>query len=303
MITAELTDPPKIASREKVFAWQNFKLVLPDSWNPVKLEGDYKAGYALLADLTRPRLGMRWSTPTKKSFDPTDWAKQAMIEQVGETEAKRAKFWDRSPGFEAARFYASQETPGDDVWVGYSSLTNRCVQLVYKAARRDRLLEDTLAAGLIDQSAEVPATWAAFELSCLAPRGWRLASHKLNAGDLAFTFENEKQFLTVRQIALAEMALKRQPLDRWVDAAQSSQARHYRVVHITAEKNLRGPDNRELVGIERQMLRRRRFFFASWLNAHVTTLGLHDKTRDRLIFVQGTDPQCVEDVAMTVGVV
>ena len=73
------------------FAWQGWELALPARWNPVKLEGDYARGYALIADMHRPRLGLRWSSVGTKSFDAAAWAKRAMREEVGALAAAEAR--------------------------------------------------------------------------------------------------------------------------------------------------------------------------------------------------------------------
>src|SRR5688572_30437575 len=64
-----------------LFAWQGWALTLPPGWNPVRLEGNYARGYALIDDVHGPRLGLRWNsvTPTKP-FDPHAWAKRAMLD-------------------------------------------------------------------------------------------------------------------------------------------------------------------------------------------------------------------------------
>jgi len=49
-----------------VFAWQGWRLEIPEEWSPVKIDGSFEAGQVLLVDIHRPRLGIRWATPGRK---------------------------------------------------------------------------------------------------------------------------------------------------------------------------------------------------------------------------------------------
>ena len=77
-------------------------------------------------------------------------------------------------------------------------------------------------------SGDDPTPWSIFELSCIVPASFRLTGQRLNAGDLSLQFTERRAHrdgpprcffrrrLTVRQIAVAELALRRLPLDRWL---------------------------------------------------------------------------------------
>ena len=82
--------------------------------------------------------------------------------------------------------------------------------------------------GLTDTSANQELAWSAFDLSCKTPPGWRLQSQLLNAGDLSLTFEKERHWLLVRQIAVAHLALKRMPLAKWHESHRRKHERNYR---------------------------------------------------------------------------
>src|SRR5688500_17918849 len=73
------------------FAWQGFQLHLPPGWNPVRLQGSYQSGQALIADLHGPRLGLRWRSAERKKLDARAWARRAIKAEVGAAAASRAK--------------------------------------------------------------------------------------------------------------------------------------------------------------------------------------------------------------------
>src|SRR5438105_12895676 len=106
-------------------AWQGWQLRLPARWNPVKLEGDYRKGEALFADMDRARLGMRWSTVSANRFD----AKRVMRDEVGVLAADEASLFELAhESWRASLLYLEPEPPGRDVWVGYSAGSRRAVQ-------------------------------------------------------------------------------------------------------------------------------------------------------------------------------
>ena len=84
--------------------------------------------------------------------------------------------------------------------------------------------------------------WSIFDLSCVAPKGMKLSYHRLNAGDLGLTFGESRRLATIRQIALAEMALKRMPLGKWLDDQEQRRGKHYRVLGDARQIELRGDE-------------------------------------------------------------
>ena len=65
-----------------VLAWQGWQLSLPPRWDPIKLEGGFDVGYALLADTHRPRLAIRWRTLRARDAK-ADRIRRAMRDEVG----------------------------------------------------------------------------------------------------------------------------------------------------------------------------------------------------------------------------
>ena len=120
-----------------------------------------------------------------------------------------------------------------------------------------------------------------------------LESRQLNAGDLTLVFASKKQRLRVRQIAVAELALKRRPLDKWLEAEQRLEKKHYRPANVTKTESAE-----KVTGLLR---RRRRFFFAWQIPKSISTVAVHDIGRDRLVIVQGTDDSLVKQTMESIG--
>jgi len=292
-----------IGNRRSAVAWQGWRLELPARWSPVKLEGDYDAGYALFADLHRPRLGLRWRRAGRRKFDAGKWAQKTLREEVGKLAAEEAKgFGMQNPeAWEGSTLYIEPEPPGRDVWVGVSKSSGRVLEVIHHAHRRERILPDAILPTLEDLPADRAMPWAIFELSCVVPAGMKLLAQQLNAGDLSLMFGRGKSEFVVRQVAVAQLALQRLPIEKWLAQQQSMRRKHYRPVGEIREIALTSESGRELSGVARELRRRRRFGWNWRLPQAMTTYALHDETRDRLVMLQGTDEGILKELAASVG--
>ena len=93
----------------------------------------------------------------------------------------------------------------------------------------------------------------------------------------------EEIAVSVRQIAIAELALKRMPLEKWLDGQQKKQAQAYRKSAECSPISIATMDGRMLTGIRGQMKRRRRYFWARNFPSRLVFMALHDTARDRLV--------------------
>lgn len=272
---------------------------VPDRWGPVKLEGDAEQGYLLMADLHRPRLGLRWRKAAGKRVKVDSLVSKAFIQEIGSlaTEETRSAAPD-AENWTGARLYEDKEPPGRDVWAGYSKKSKRLFQVVYHAHHRDRILTERVLPTLVDTEPGTPGEWSIFDLSCRTPAGLMLEKHRLNAGDLALMFQGtgrSKASLTVRQIAVAKLALQRRPLEKWVSDQVAWRGKHFR--HEGAAKELQA----EPLVLRQRVVRRRRFFFVWWKAPGYTVLAKHDVLRDRLVIVDATEESLAREVMDSVG--
>jgi hypothetical protein len=275
------------------FAWQGWRLRVPRSWNAVRLEGNFAKGYALLADLDGPRVGLRWSAVKAKDFSP-DVLRSIIRAEAGDRAAQRARPLpdpDQPDDGADHLVYLDPDPPGRDVHVWWGA--ERLLQVVYHAPRRDDVLLGEIIPSLSDGSLRSMRPWAVFDLTCAAPKAFTLISHRLNVGDLSLEFADGKRFVSVRQIALAEMALRRTPLAHWL--AQQQRA-GYRATTDPSPIDLTLRAGRSISGLIGRARRRLRF-----RTGERVTLALRDEARDRLIFIDASDESLARDVAQTVG--
>ncbi len=279
-------------SQLRPLRWQGLSLDLPGTWDPVKLEGDASQGLMLLADLTRPKLGMRWKT-LKSKTDVAKSVESAMVDEVGRLAANETV--DTTPPgdeWQAGKLYIEPDPPGRDVWVGYSRATKRLVQVVYHVQGRDRVLPDQVLPTLADESAD----WAIFDLSCTPLPGSVLEKHRLNVGDLALEFHADRKPLVIRQIAVASVALTRQPIERWLAAQQLTRKKFYRPIEQPQPIEIGG-----LKGVSRRIVRRRRHFLMRSLQKTLIGVALLDESRDKLLIVEAPEMQDLEPIIRSIG--
>ncbi|MFN4242203.1 MAG: hypothetical protein ACK4PI_03095 [Tepidisphaerales bacterium] len=187
----------------------------------------------------------------------------------------------------------------------YFPASRRLLELHYPLRRPERTLEERILPTVAEVPDAGPTPWAVFELTCLTPAGYRLERHRLNAGDLALFFVTGTRFrrrgwLSVRQIAVASLALQRTRLFGWLRAMQKPDDRLYRAAGDAEETEVEvaGQQHR---GLRLPMRRRRRYGWMRWLPPACITIGCHDTARDRLVIVHGTSELEVRQLAATVG--
>ncbi len=260
---------------------------IPKRWNPVKLEGDFDEGFILLADMQRPRLGLRWAGSRKVGRDSLAWVNKSMRQEVGQLAAGEAADF-AMPDWNASRIYIEPKPPGRDVWMGVSRVSGRGMQVIHHAHRRDRVLSEVLLPTLIDDARSDPRTWSVLDLCCRVPAHLMLTKPRLFAGDLGLTFAGkQRRQLLIRQIGPASVALKRMPLERWLKQQQASERKNYRPSKFHQPKMLVGDRGDEMAGLSSIQNRRWRFFWKMRLPPKIETLVMHDQRQDRLRIVQG----------------
>lgn len=288
-----------VRAADNVFAWQGWALAMPGKWDAYKVEGDADDGLAHFVDLQQLRLEMAWTRVTRRRFNAEAWARKTMRRLAGKLAADEAVAVPVA-GFDASMVYIDPHPPGRDVWIGHSPQSGRVIELIYHSMRRERVLMERLVSSLTDLPADKPLPWSVFGLSCVAPAGMALATHRLNAGDLSLTFADKTRRLTVRQVVMAERSLKLMPMEKWIAQTDRGQRKHYRPAGEAEAVRLDAGDGRTLTGMRRRLNRRKRFFFKRSLRPLVT-VGLHDSERDRLLLVQATSDDLVEQVVPAIG--
>jgi hypothetical protein len=281
-----------------MFAWQGWQIQTPEEWNPVNLHGTFEAGYALLSDIHRPRLGIRWTTPGR-GFDTNRWSRQALVAEIGQLAANEAEACG-DERFGKSLLYMEPEPSGRDVWLGLSSASGRTFEVVHHVYPGEASKMKELRERFSDCAREGELAWAAFDLSCTTAGGWRLALHRMNAGDLSLEFGRKSERMSVRQIAVAHLALKRMPLERWLDEQIRPWMKRYRRVGEAPAVMVATSDGRVLEGVSCRLERRRLMIWGAGMAA-IYLAVVHDARRDRLIFVEAKDESQARELARSVG--
>jgi hypothetical protein len=274
-----------------VFAWQGWQISIPAEWNPQRLEGNFDAGFALLSDLHGPRLGLRWRKIGAKD-EVEKLIDAAMRDEVGQLAGDEARSVTRE-GFDGAKRYLEPDPPGRDIWMGVSGASGRLVQLSLQRGKGERSQLAKVVETLHDGAKDEQQIWSVFDLNCTAGKDWKLMSQALNAGDLALSFARGSDRLVCRQLALASLALKRQPIERWLRDISSAQRLQYSSADGEQEHEIVTVDGRKLSG-KKLAMRRKRWLAWLWhLPRDWHFAVYHDATRDRLILGQST---CEEEL-------
>ena len=288
---------------------------VPRAWNPIRLEGTFEKGLALLADMDRQRLVIRWDSGGRGrwgsgKFEADAWARAALASEVGTSGAAEAKSVALSMGCtraSSALLYVDLDPPGRDVLVAHSGASGRVIQIIHHSHKRSGRagMFASMVGCLTDCDPAAPLTWSIFDFACTSPAGYRLRSQRLNAGDLSLTFASARargQWLTIRRMAIARLALARMGLARWLADQAAGVETHYGSAGEVTPLEL-GATERVLRGLCQTSIRRTRFGWMRWLPRSVTTLVLHDAAADQLILVQGTDSDHVLSLARSAGAV
>jgi len=249
--------------------------------------------------LDGPRLGLRWK-PMARGKVTRDLLADVVRHETDAPADGLVSESHLSDACALASAHVTPTPPGRDVFVGWSTESDRLIELVYHARERDDVLTHQLVPSLRD-TAELPMQpWSVLDLACTVPAGFELRSHDLRAGDLQVHWTQGRRFLSVRQLAMAQVVLGRTSLERLIADRQRQQP-HYHPAGSIAQEVVAMHDGREIaarVGIAR---RPRRFFWNAGLAPQRVTLALHDSARDRIVIVEADDLALVRQVAGAVG--
>ncbi len=284
----------------QLIAWHGWRFVVPDAWNPVKVDGDYDQGVMLLADMHNAKLGIRWRT--QKRGDPAKIADTLLLAEVGKLATSEATdFAMPDPtAWKLSRLYTEPEPPGRDIWVGHSTITGRMIEIVHHVKTRTNDLIATVLPSVTDTPADQSQAWAIFDLSCKSPAGWALQWFRLNAGDLTLAFHKKRQSVRARQVGPASLALSRMKLDKWIGQLDKAHSKIYQEIDDLSDTTLEIP-SRTLNGRAGKLHRKKRLFWAITFAKEMKAIGFHDEVRNRLILAAGDDESVMRQMLQTMG--
>lgn len=298
---ASLTHDRKsqVANHQSI-AWQGWRLRVPTTWNPVKVDGDWDQGVLLLADMLQAKLGLRWKR--MKRGDPMQWANRSLEAEVGKLASQEAidHPMPHPSDWRVSKLYIDKDPPGRDIWSGWSEKSGRVLEIVHHAQNRDPVWVHQLLPTVDDTPVTESQAWSIFDFSAITPPGWTLKWFRLNAGDLTLAFAKERRLIRLRQVGPASLALARMGLEDWIGQLDKAYRKIYRDAENLSETTLQLPQQ-TLSGRSGVFKRKRRLFWAFRFANQVQTLGFHDPARNRLLLAQGDDEPVMRQMLGSMG--
>ncbi|HEX8522131.1 MAG TPA: hypothetical protein VF669_07735 [Tepidisphaeraceae bacterium] len=272
----------------KLLAFQGWNVAIPSDCNPSHIEGAFRKGAIHVADMDQPRLALRWHYIPQQRFNPH----RILSNELSPDELPRAKPTASAVGLSSQWLYTS---PTRNLFLAHSPTTHRIIQILHQPD--DNIcFENDILPTLADTSPTAPTRWSLFDLACTTPADFVLSQHNFFAGDLTLSFTCNREFLNIRQISPAPLALSRRPLRAWLADQEKQLLPHYAPGGDFSEHKLHVTG---LAGVTRTAARRKRFAFKYWLPPQIMTRALHDPQRDRLLLLQGTNAVHLDDLALS----
>lgn len=228
---SELISPDPALRR---VGWAGLLFDCPRSFRFARLEGDADQGKLILADDHRQRLEFAWARVRSDHYDGLKFARKrlARVLRIKDVTSQLAEVANEH--YKPLLYYRDPQDKLDR-YAGYCPASRRVIEIAYHAgnAAEDRLIRQYLGPGLIDQNIRQPTRWSFFDVSFIAPPGYRYESARLNLGDMRVRLiAGSRRWngprLTIGQIYPAELALKRQDLPQWVRSLAAEIRSHYR---------------------------------------------------------------------------
>ena len=207
------------------FGWAGLLLSVPDNCRLARVQGNERLGKRQLEDETRARFEINWATVYRRRFDAQNFALRHLRRTVSKQRAAKIVEHARqvaNRSFEPMLVCADDEEEIDH-YVGYAPKSQRVVSVaVWRVnAREDLRAREQIMPRLTDQPPDQPRRWAFFDVSFIAPAGYRYVQSTLNVGDMQVVLSTggariNSRVLNVRQIYPADLARKRQSPQQWM---------------------------------------------------------------------------------------
>ena len=184
---------------------------MPPDWRPLRLEGDAKAGSAMIGDTVEARLKVIWARV------PPARAKRCW--------SRRLRRGAERVGIPSPRGFTEcvllRPKKGErTIWVGYSAPAGLVVELLYRNAAGRGKAGDLERFVLPSLQADPPGGggtfWSIFGASFVAPKGFALVGRSLHLGEISLRFARGKEVLSLGQVYPADLAISRRPLGFWL---------------------------------------------------------------------------------------
>jgi len=218
-----MAQPAKLGRRDlKRFGWQGIGLTIPKGWELVSTRGDYRTGYAGLADDKNVRLEMRWDS-AQGTAEPSDAAArhiQALRKEAKKDQTDIAVRRDVKLVSLQGKEIECYEWRAGTQGAGMVSRCDECHRMVHLVVLGDsaeplRGLSRTIFSSLQDHPEGGGLLWRFYDVAFCSPADLPLQQHELKTGCIRMFFGRARRRLEFARVSIASVVLGQQGLGEW----------------------------------------------------------------------------------------
>jgi len=269
-----------------MLAWAGWRMRVPESWRPLRIEGEWRKGSIIVGDAAEAIMQVKWMRVTRKNFDAARWARRR-LKKVRRAPAAGGP----SPkGFPDPAWAPADPDAGRGAfWYGYAPAAGLLVGVLTSAGvsrKGQRAVASTALPALRASGRDDPTRWAVFGASFESPPGFAVRRRRVHLGDVALQLTAPgRSTLLLRQVYPAALALARRELPLWLEFPVFKEHRRFRPADVQEAWRVES-FGRTLEGLRRQGRKQLPFPLGvcapRWSEAAV----VHDAELDRLLIVE-----------------
>jgi hypothetical protein len=205
--------------------WHGIAFDVPEDWSPDQVTGDYANGYLRVEDGTHVRLELRWETAGRRIAPAAtlvdNYLKQARKKigrRIGEPTIDRGRTVKELARHDHEAF----------TWRGgfhahglllVAAESRRIVHLrvFFEEGREDKALARRIFGSLRAEARDGYDEWGAFGFRFEVASRWKLEQSSMRTGCLQFVFRAAAHELEVARVSLADLLLRKSPLEKWFE--------------------------------------------------------------------------------------
>ncbi len=212
----------------QALAWQGITVRVPQDWNLGAIGGGRDEGYLRIDSSEMPRVEVKWAT--SKGFVDVDGIVDKYLNDLqkkrkrGEPEIKVERDIDLVSKRRMRRKHLScfgwkAESQGyGAAWYCEQCERSMIVQVMAPAGEKAKELAAEVIGSIEDYPRGGWVTWAVYGMRMQVPEDFQLASQKLMAGLIEFSFEREGEEIVGARWGMANVALRHKSLEEWARA-------------------------------------------------------------------------------------
>jgi len=269
-----------------LIAWAGWQINVPESWRPLKIQGDPAKGTMMIGDAEQPIMLVQWWRPRRSVFKVEKWFEQR-FRKLGAVPTQGAPAPERFSKTAWEPELATREGTSKTIWSGYSTEAGLLVEVIVTSLTEERLRKSifkTIVPGMVVTGEDEPCCWSMYNVKFMSPPGYELKMKHLYSGDVALQFvRGRTSTLLMRQVYPAKLATSRRSLERWLEASPFTERRTLRSpVKETWHRN----EPRKLEGIRLTGWKRLPAPLGRCAARHCQALAVIDKEMDRVLIAE-----------------